>query len=144
MLMRFDPFREVERWTQQLSPGATGGLMPMDAYRQGDHWVAAFDLPGVDPGSIDVTVENNVLTVKPERSWQPQEGEQIVVSERPQGTFTRQLYLGEGLDADHISASYEAGVLTVRLPVAEQAKPRKVAIATGSGQQALEAGAQAA
>ena len=144
MLMRFDPFRDVERWAHQLSGGTRQSLMSMDAYRQGDHWVAAFDLPGVDPGSIDVTVENNVLTVKAERSWQPQEGEQIVVSERPQGTFTRQLYLGEGLDADHISASYEAGVLTVSLPVAEQAKPRKVAITTGGGQQALEAGAQAA
>ncbi|HEV2760477.1 MAG TPA: Hsp20/alpha crystallin family protein [Acidimicrobiales bacterium] len=142
--MRFDPIRDVERWAHQLSGGTRQALMSMDAYRQSDHWVAAFDLPGVDPGSIDVTVENNVLTVKAERSWQPQEGDQLVVSERPEGTFTRQLYLGEGLDADHISASYEAGVLTVRLPVAEQAKPRKVAITTGGGQQTLEAGAQAA
>ena len=144
MLMRFDPFRDVERWAQQLSGGIRQTLMSMDAYRQDDHWVVAFDLPGVDPGSIALTVENNVLTVRVQRSWEPQEGEQIVVSERPQGTFTRRLYLGEGLDADHISASYEAGVLTVRLPVAEQAKPRKVAITTGGGQQALEAGSQAA
>ena len=144
MLMRFDPFRDVERGARQLSGGTRHALMSMDAYRQGDHWVVAFDLPGVDPGSIDLTVQNNVLTVQAERSWPPQEGEQIVVSERPQGTFTRQLYLGEGLDADHISASYEAGVLTVRLPVAERAKPRKVAITTGGGQQALDAGAQAA
>ncbi len=144
MLMRFDPFRDVERWARQLSGGTGHAVMSMDAYRQGDHWVAAFDLPGVDPESIDVTVENNVLTVRAQRSWQPQEGEQVVVSERPQGVFTRQLYLGEGLDSDHIAASYEAGVLTVRLPVAEQAKPRKVAITTGGGQQALEAGAQAA
>ena len=144
MLMRFDPFREVERWTQQLSAGTKAGLMPMDAYRQGDHWVAEFDLPGFDPGSIDVTVEGNILTVHAERSWEPKEGEQIVISERPQGAFTRRIALGEGLDADHVDASYEAGVLTVRLPVADQANPRKVAITTGAGQQVLEAGSQAA
>jgi len=144
MLMRFDPFREVERWAHQLSAGTRAGMMPMDAYRQGDQWVAAFDLPGFDPGSIDVTVEDNTLTVHAERSWEPKEGEQILISERPQGAFTRHIALGEGVDADHVEASYEAGVLTVRLPVAEQAKPRKVAITTGAGQQALEAGSQAA
>ena len=147
MLMRFDPFREVERWAHQLPAGTKAGLMPMDAYRQGDHWVAAFDLPGFDPGSIDVTVEGNTLTVHAERSWEPEEGEQIVISERPQGAFTRRVTLGEGLDADHVEASYEAGVLTVRLPVAEQARPRKVEITTGAGagpQQVLEAGSPAA
>ena len=144
MLMRFDPFKDFERWTQQLSGGNRVPMMPMDAYRQGDHWVATFDLPGVDPASIDVTVEKNVLTVRAQRSWEPQEGEEIVVAERPQGVFSRQLYLGDGLDADHIQASYEAGVLTVHLPVAEQAKPRKVEITTGGGQKAIEAGAQAA
>jgi HSP20 family protein len=143
MLMRFDPFREVDRWAHQLTAGTRAGLMPMDAYRQGDHWVAIFDLPGFDPGSIDVTVEDNTLTVRAERSWQAQEGEQVVISERPQGTFTRRLALGDGLDAAHVEASYEAGVLTVRLPVAEPAKPRKVAIA-GAGRQAIEAGSQAA
>ena len=144
MLMRFDPFKDVERWAQQLSGGTRQSVMALDAYRQGDHWIAAFDLPGVDPASIDLTVEKNVLTVKAERSWQPQEGEQVVVSERPQGVFTRQLFLGEGLDADHIEATYEAGVLTVRLPVAERAKPRKVEITTGGGQKAISAGSQAA
>ncbi|MDQ4090660.1 MAG: Hsp20/alpha crystallin family protein [Actinomycetota bacterium] len=144
MLMRFDPFREVERWTHQLSAGTRAGLMPIDAYRQGDHWVAAFDLPGFDPGSIDVTVEGNTLTVQAERSWEPKEGEQIVISERPQGVFTRRIALGEGLDTDHVEALYEAGVLTVRLPVAEQAKARRVAITSGAGQQALEAGSEAA
>ena len=142
MLMRFDPFKDVERWAQQLSGASRQPVMPLDAYRRGDHWVAAFDLPGVDPASIDVTVENNVLTVRAARSWQPQEGEQVIAAERPQGTFSRQLYLGEGLDAEHVEASYDAGVLTVRLPIAEEAKPRKVAITTGGGQKAI--GAQAA
>ncbi len=144
MLMRFDPFKDLERWAQQLSGGTRYPVMPMDAYRQGDDWVAAFDLPGVDPGSVDVTVDKNVLTVRAERSWPVQEGQEVLVSERPQGVFTRQLFLGDGLDADHIEASYEAGVLTVRLPVAEQAKPRKVAITPGGGQPAIEAGTQAA
>jgi HSP20 family protein len=116
----------------------------MDAYRQGDHWVASFDLPGFDPDSIEVTVEDNTLTVHAERSWEPKEGEQVVISERPQGVFTRRIALGDGLDADHVEASYEAGVLTVRLPVADHAKPRKVTITTGGGQQAIEAGSQAA
>ena len=144
MLMRFDPFKDLERWAQQLSAGTRSPVMPMDAYRQGDHWVATFDLPGVDPASIELTIDKNVLTVRAERSWQTQEGEQVLVAERPQGVFTRQLYLGDGLDADHVEASYEAGVLTVRLPVAEQAKPRKVEITSGGGQKAIEAGAQAA
>ena len=144
MLMRFDPFKDFERWAQQLSGGIRNPVMPMDAYRAGDRWVAAFDLPGFDPAEIDVTVEKNVLTVRAERSWAAQEGDEVVVSERPQGVFTRQLYLGDGLDADHIDASYENGVLTVRLPVAEQAKPRKVEITSAGGQKAIEAGAQAA
>ena len=144
MLMRFDPFRDVERWAQQLSGGTRFPVMTMDAYRQGDSWVASFDLPGVDPASIDVTVEKNVLTVRGERSWSPEEGDDVVVTERPQGLFSRQLYLGQGLDADRVEATYEHGVLTVRLPVAEAAKPRKVAITTGGGQTAIGAGSQAA
>lgn len=144
MLMRFDPVREVERWASQLSAGTRAGMMPVDAYRQGDRWVAVFDLPGLDPGAIAVTVEDNILTVRAERSWAPQEGEQVVISERPQGTFTRRLALGDGIDAEHVEASYDAGVLTVHLPVAAQAKPRKVSITTGAGQHAIEAGTQAA
>jgi len=144
MLMRFDPFRDIERWAQQLSAGTRPAMMPMDAYRQGDHWVALFDLPGVDPGSIEVTVEDKTLTVGARRSWQPAEGEEVVVSERPQGTFTRQLALGDGLDVEHVEATYDAGVLTVRLPVAEQAKPRKIAINAGGGQKAIGESSQAA
>lgn len=144
MLMRFDPFRDVERWAQQLSAGTKAGMMPMDAYRQGDHWVAAFDLPGFDPGSIEITVDDKTLAVHAQRSWVPQEGDQVVISERPQGTFTRRIALGDGVDPERVEASYEAGVLTVRLPVAAQAKPRKVEISTGGGQQPIETGSQAA
>jgi HSP20 family protein len=113
--------------------------MPIDAYRQGDEFVVHFDLPGVDPSSIDLTVEKNVLSVSAERRWEAAEDIQIVASERPQGTFNRQLFLGEGLDADRVEASYENGVLTVRIPVAEQAKPRKVEISAGTDARTIEA-----
>ncbi len=144
MLMRFDPFRELDRLTQGWGPAVRSAVVPMDAYRQGDQFVVHFDLPGVDASSIDLTVEKNVLTVSASRQWQHGDGEQVLVSERPQGTFTRQLFLGESLNADAIQASYENGVLTVTIPVAEQAKPRKVEITAGGGQQAIEAGSQAA
>src|SRR5947209_11940376 len=137
MLMRFDPFRELDRQFDRLSQRNWGaGVMPIDAYRRGDHFYVHFDLPGVDPGSVDLEVEKNVLTVRAERSWEPAEGDEVVVAERPRGTFSRQLFLGETLDTDHIEASYDKGVLTVSIPVAEAAKPRKVAISSqedGSG-----------
>jgi HSP20 family protein len=145
MLMRFDPFREVDRLFEQLStPGRPVG-MPMDAYRRGDSFVVHFDLPGVDPGSIDLTVEKNALNVKSERRWNRAEGDEIIVTERPQGTFTRQLFLGEGLDYDKIEARYDNGVLTLTIPVAETAKPRKVEVTAGAGngQQAIDVGASA-
>ena len=132
MLMRFDPFRELDRLSQQPVTGLRTPSMPMDAYRHGDHFVVHFDMPGLDPSTIELTVEKNVLTVSAERSWQPGEGDQVIISERPQGRFTRQLFLGEGLDADRIEASCDNGVLTVTVPVAEKAKPRKVSIGTGS------------
>jgi HSP20 family protein len=132
MLMRFDPFRDVDPLTQG-SWGNRQTCMPMDAYRRGDQVIVHFDLPGVDPASIDVTVEKDVLTVKAERCWEPREDDQVMVSERTQGSFTRQLFLGEGLDGDHIDARYDNGVLTLCVPVAEQAKPRKVEITTGNG-----------
>jgi len=134
MLMRFDPFREMDRLSQQAF-GSTARMpvMPMDAYRHGDQFTVHFDLPGVDPSSIDLTVEKNVLTVNAEWTWQREDGHEVVVAERPQGKFSRQLFLGEGLDPDRIEASYDNGVLTVSIPVAEQAKPRKVAIASSGG-----------
>ena len=135
MLMRFDPFREIDRLSQHIwgQPGAAGRpvAMPMDAYRRDGQFVVHFDLPGVEPSSIDLTVEKNVLTVSAHRSWQPAEGDQIVVNERPQGSVTRQLFLGETLNTEEIAASYDNGVLTVTIPVAEQAQPRKVGINAG-------------
>lgn len=148
MLMRFDPFRELDRLAQGNWPPAPArppAVMPIDAYRRGDRFVVHFDLPGVDSDSVDLTVEKNVLQVRAERSWPRQEGDEVVVSERPQGSFTRQLFLGDGLDANRIEASYDKGVLTVTIPVAEQAKPRKVAISTGeNGATAIDASSSAA
>ena len=143
MLMRFDPFRELDRLTQQAFGPATRPSMPMDAYRQGDQFVVHFDLPGVDPSTIDLTVERNVVTVTAERRWSPSDDQQVVVNERPQGRFTRQLFLGETLDSDAIQAGYEAGVLTLTIPVAEKAKPRKVEITGGGENRAIEAEATA-
>ena len=135
MLMRTDPFRELDRLTQQFF-GANGttarpAVMPMDAYRSGNDYVVEFDLPGVAPDSIDLDVERNVLTVKAERTPTYDDGADVQVSERPRGVFSRQLFLGDTLDADHIKADYHAGVLTLRVPIAEQAKPRKIAISGG-------------
>ncbi len=132
MLMRFDPFRELDQVAQQvLRPTVRAGA-PMDAYRHGDAFVVQFDLPGVDPSSIDLTVEKNVLSVTATRQRSFGEGDEVLVAERPQGEFRRQLFLGEQLDTENIAADYDNGVLTLRLSVAEQAKPRKVEISKGS------------
>ena len=143
MLMRFDPFRQLDRLSQELW-GANRSVLAMDAYREGDHLVVHFDLPGVDPASIDLTVERNVLTVKAERAWQPKEGQEVVTSERAQGTFSRQLFLGETLDTDRISADYDQGVLTIRMPIADAAKARRVEVASGGSRPAIDTGATAA
>ena len=127
MLMRFDPFRELDRLNEQLFDARRARLMPMDAYRVGDEFRVDFDLPGVDPASIELTVEKNVLTVKAERHWSADSVE-TVVCERPQGTFTRDLFLGESLDTEHIEASYENGVLWLRIPVLESAKARRIEV----------------
>ena len=141
MLMRFDPFRELDRLTDELwNARPAGRTFPMDAYRRGDRFLVHFDLPGVDPATIDVTVEKNVLTVSAERTWAPQDGDEVLVHERPRGSYRRQLFLGETLDASGLEASYDAGVLTLTLPVAEAAKPRKVEIKVGeSGPAAIDA-----
>jgi HSP20 family protein len=128
MLMRTDPFRDLDRLAQQvLGTPARPAAMPIDAYRLRDEFVVEFDLPGVDANSIDLTVEKNVLTVHAERR-RTDESVELLVGERPQGTFSRQLFLGDTLDTDHIDATYADGVLTLRLPVAEKAKPRRVPI----------------
>ncbi|WP_404817283.1 Hsp20/alpha crystallin family protein [Streptomyces thermolineatus] len=133
MLMRTDPFREFDRLAQQVFGTASRpAAMPMDAYRSGEEFVVHFDIPGVDPETIDLDVERNVLTVRAERRSPAPEGAETIASERPSGTFSRQLFLGDTLDAERIDASYDAGVLTLRIPVAEQAKPRKIRIAGGS------------
>ena len=140
MLVRTDPFRELDRLAQQVT-GATRGTwsrptaMPMDAYREGDTFTVCFDLPGVDPAKIDLNVERHVLTVRAER--QPAaaaEGVEMQVFERPSGVFSRQLFLGDTLDTERIEAKYTAGVLTLRIPVAERAKPRRIAIGNSDGE----------
>jgi HSP20 family protein len=143
MLMRTDPFRELDRLAQQVFGSSTGTWsrptsMPMDAYRTGDEFVVAFDLPGVAPDAIELNVERNVLTVKAERRPVEHHGE-VQISERPLGVFSRQLFLGETLDADHITADYEAGVLTLRIPVLEKAKPRRIEITTSGDRKQIDA-----
>ena len=135
MLMRTDPFSELDRIAQQLVGAGTTSrpaVMPMDAWREGDTFVVVFDLPGVSPDTLDIDVERNVLTVRAER--RPPNGDwEMLAAERPTGLFSRQLVLGDNVDLDHIEADYTDGVLRLRVPVAEKAKPRKIEIATSSG-----------
>ena len=140
MLMRTDPFRDLDRLTQQVfGTTARPTAMPMDAWRDKNSFVVEFDLPGIDANSIDLDVERNVLTVRADRP--AREGiEELVAAERPRGVFSRQLILGDNLDTDQVGASYSAGVLTLRIPVAEQAKPRKIQISSeDTDRQALNA-----
>lgn len=140
MLLRFDPFRELDRVLDRGAEQFRRASVPMDAYRHGDTFVIHFDLPGVDPASIDVEVERNVLTVSAERSWRPVEGDDVVACERAQGQFRRQLLIGDGLDHEKMHASFELGVLTLTIPVAEKTKPRKVSVSSGQNQDtAIEA-----
>jgi HSP20 family protein len=137
MLMRTDPFRDMDRFTQQVfGTPARPAAMPIDAYRTGETFVVEFDLPGVTPESIDLTVERNVLTVHADRQRSAGEQTEMLVAERPFGTFSRQLFLGETLDADRISANYRDGVLRLEIPVAEQAKAKKVTIQSENREQA--------
>ncbi len=132
MLMRTDPFRELDRLSQQILGTTTRpAFMPMDAWRDGDVFRVEFDLPGVDPESVDLDMERNVLTVRAERPVAEVTGEQIA-SERPRGVFSRQLILGDNLDLDKIHAGYRNGVLQLEIPIAEKAKPRKISLTTGN------------
>lgn len=132
MLMRPNPFREFDRLAEQVF-GVTGTLarpaaMPLDAWRDGHTFLVELDLPGVRPDSIDVDVERNVVTVRAERPTE--ENREMIAAERPRGVFSRQLFLGDNLDTSKIEARYDGGVLTLRVPVAEQAKPRRVSVVT--------------
>lgn len=128
--LRFDPFRDLDRLAAEVFGTArTPSLMPMDCLRTSDRFVIRFDLPGIDPESLDVSAENQTLTVRAERTRRDPDGTTYLVSERPSGTYSRQLVLGEGLAVDDISAEYRDGVLTLTIPVAERAKPRKIEIA---------------
>ena len=137
MLMRTDPFRDLDRLLSQQVFGtvARPAAMPMDAYRKGHDFYVHLDLPGINPDSIDLTVEQNVLTVRAERPQTSPEGAELIVSERPTGSFSRQLFLGESLDSEAIAADYRAGVLTLTIPVREAAKPRKLAVTSSDDKQ---------
>ncbi|MFB7787761.1 Hsp20/alpha crystallin family protein [Streptomyces vinaceus] len=144
MLMRTDPFREMDRIVQQLA-GTSGtwskpSVMPMDAYREGDAYVIAFDLPGVNTEAIDIDVERNMLTVKAERRpVLKADSVKMELAERPLGVFSRQIMLADTLDTEHIQADYDAGVLTLRIPIAERAKPRKISIRADAGPKHISA-----
>jgi HSP20 family protein len=129
--MRTDPFRELDRLTRQvLGTSAHPAAMPMDAWRDDHEFIVAFDLPGVSLDSVDIDVERNVLTVKAQRPEPAGKDVEMLAYERPRGTFSRQLILGDTLDVDQVKAAYDGGVLTLRIPVAEKAKPRKIEIET--------------
>ena len=134
-VLRFDPFRDLDRFTEQMLGAPVGStraprFMPMDLYRSGDHYVLHADLPGVDPGSVDASVDNGTLTIRAERSGRTEESVEWLASERFTGSYMRQLSLGDGVDAERIAGTYENGVLTVTIPLAEKAKPRRIQVET--------------
>jgi HSP20 family protein len=138
MAMKFDPFRELDRVAGALLDTRQGlRLMPMDLYREGDHYILSADLPGIDPGSVDIDVDGQLLTIRAERTLRNAEGVKWLTRERESGSFLRQLNLGQGIDIDAISARYENGVLSVTIPVSERAKPRKIEIMSGEDAQAV-------
>jgi HSP20 family protein len=147
-VLRFDPFRDIDRVAEQLLgvPAGTARaprFMPMDLYRSGDHYVLHADLPGVDPGSVDLGVENGTLTIKAQRSGRTEDGVQWIASERFTGTYMRQLSLGNDVDADAITATYANGVLTVSIPIAEKAKARRIEVTSVAEQATIDAGSPA-
>lgn len=145
-VMRFDPFRELDRLTEQVLTGPRAArTMPMTAYRRGDDLYVALDIPGVDPINVDVTVERNVVTIRAERQSPLQEGDEVLIDERPYGRYSRQLFLGDNLDVSKLSARLEMGVLQLHIPVVEAAKPRRVEIGAQESQsQTIEAGSREA
>jgi HSP20 family protein len=141
-LMRFDPFRELDRLADQALVGARAArTLPMEALRRGDQFIVSIDVPGTDPNDIDVTLERNVVEITAHRQPIRQEGDEVIVDERPQGEFRRQLFLGENLDPDNLSAACDRGVLTLTIPVSEASKPRKVEIgSSNAGRQPVQTG----
>jgi HSP20 family protein len=146
MLMRFDPFREVDRVTEQVDQVLRRGtsVMPMDAVRHGDRVTINFDLPGVDADAIDLTVERDTLTVSATRRFDKAEGDEVLANERPEGSFTRRVLLGESLDTSKLEAAYDQGVLSITIPVAEAAQPRKITVGGGQTRTPIEAGSHEA
>ena len=145
-VLRFDPFQEFDRLSRQmLGSGRGPRSMPMDAYRRGDQFFIHLDLPGVNPDDVQLTVERNVLAIRAERRPLWQEGDDVLVDETPQGVFSRQLFLGDNLDAGRLEASFDQGILTLTIPVAEQARPRRIEISAkpGGAQQVQPGGGQA-
>lgn len=139
MLMRTDPFRDLDRFTEQvLGTAARPAVMPIDAWRDGDQFIVELDLPGVKADSLDLDVERNVLTVRAERPGLDQNRE-MLAAERPRGVFSRQLFLGDNLDTDKIDANYHDGVLRLTIPVAEKAKPRRIQITNNNEKTAINA-----
>jgi len=137
--LRTDPFRELDRLTEQVFGTSTRpAVMPMDAWRRGDEFVVEFDLPGVRAQDVDLDVERNVLTVKAERLIDEDERSEMIAAERPRGVFSRQLVLGDNLDTDRVQAEYDAGVLRLTIPVSEQAKPRKIEVASNGHRHAIQ------
>jgi HSP20 family protein len=142
-VMRFDPFgdpfRQMDRLTNQLMSGTRTPMgMPMDVWQADDGYHVALDLPGIDPGSVDITCERNMLTIRAERRAEYEQAQSVVVAERPQGSFTRQLQIGEALDTGKVRASYDNGVLHLLIPVAEAAQPRRIEVQRGGGERSVD------
>lgn len=140
MLMRFDPFREFDRVADQVDQAfRRNASIPMDAVRHGDRVFVNFDVPGVDPDAIDVTVERDVLTVSATRRFERSEGDEVLANERSQGTFVRRVLLGDSLDTSRLEAAYDHGVLSITIPVAEKAQPRRISVGSSHGATPIEA-----
>lgn len=140
MAMSFDPFSQLDRFAASVLDSVRAPrLMPVDLFRDGEQYVLHADLPGVDPGSVDVDLDGSQLTIRAQRTADSREGVRWLARERGAGQFLRQFTLGEGVDLDGISASYESGVLSVIIPVSERAKPRKIEVESRDRNRAIDA-----